>query len=92
MDVIDHTSKVQTFGDAKNTIAGQYFQPGGDFFANRPRLDEFLHEIRGVLDEYDTMTVGEMPFINDEEEIIRTVGIQGPLDMIFLFELLNIDN
>jgi len=92
MDVIDHISKVQTFPDAKNSIPGQLFQPGNEFFANGPRLDEFLHEIRNVLNEYDTITVGEMPFVNDEDEIIRTVGIQGPLNMIFLFELLNIDN
>ncbi|USP82240.1 alpha-glucosidase [Curvularia clavata] len=40
----------------------------------------------------DTITVREMPFVIDEDEIIRTVGLQGPLNMIFLFELLNIDN
>lgn len=92
MDVIDHISKVQSFPDAKTAIPGQYFQPGGEFFANGPRMDEFLHEMRQVLDEYDTITVGEMPFINDEDEIIRTVGLQGSLNMIFLFELLNLDN
>lgn len=92
LDVIDHISKVQSFPDAQPSIAGQYFQPGGEFFANGPRLDEFLHEMRQVLDEYDTITVGEMPFVNSEEEIIRTVGLQGSLNMIFLFELLNVDN
>ncbi|KAF9695423.1 hypothetical protein EKO04_006695 [Ascochyta lentis] len=92
MDVIDHISKVQSFPDAKATIAGQFYQPGDEFFANGPRLDEFLHEMRKVLDEYDTITVGEMPFVNSEEEIIRTVGLQGSLNMIFLFELLNVDN
>ncbi|KAM3071675.1 hypothetical protein ACMFMG_009547 [Clarireedia jacksonii] len=92
MDVIDHISKVQTFPDAKNSIPGQLLQPGNEFFANGPRLYEFLGEIRKVLNEYDTITVGEMPFINNEDEIIRTVGIQGPLNMIFLFTLLNMDN
>ncbi|KAH7025656.1 alpha-glucosidase [Microdochium trichocladiopsis] len=92
MDVIDHISKVQEYPDARITIPGQYYQPGGDFFANGPRLSEFLHEIRQILDEYDVMTVGEMPFINNEDEIIRTVGRQGSLDMIFLFEILNMDN
>ncbi|KAK7951410.1 glycoside hydrolase family 13 protein [Apiospora aurea] len=92
MDVIDHISKVQSLPDAKRTIPGQYYQPGNEFYANGPRLDEYLHEMRAVLDEYDTMTVGEMPFINEEDEIIRTVGMQGPLDMVFLFQLLNVDN
>ncbi|EUC50733.1 glycoside hydrolase family 13 protein [Bipolaris oryzae ATCC 44560] len=92
MDVIDHISKVQSFPDAEETIPGQDYQPGHNFYANGPRLYEFLQGMRDVLDEYDTITVGEMPFVNDEDEIIRTVGLQGPLDMIFLFELLNVDN
>jgi oligo-1,6-glucosidase len=90
MDVIDHISKVQSFPDAKDSIPGQYLQSGHEFFANGPRLYEFLQELRKVLDDYDTITVGEMPFVNDETEIIRTVGLQGPLNMIFLFELLKI--
>ncbi|THW85969.1 alpha-glucosidase [Aureobasidium pullulans] len=92
MDVIDHISKVQSLPDAKKTIPGQYYQPGNEFFANGPRLYEFLNEMKKVLDEYDTMTVGEMPFINNEDQIIETVGLQGPLNMVFLFKLLNMDN
>ncbi|KAI0163953.1 alpha-glucosidase [Xylariaceae sp. FL1272] len=92
MDVIDHISKVQSLDDAKKTIPGQYFQPGNEFYANGPRLHEFLGEMRKVIDEYDTITVGEMPFINDEDEIIRTVGMQGALNMVFLFKLLCLDN
>ncbi|KAH7303880.1 alpha-glucosidase [Stachybotrys elegans] len=92
MDVIDHISKDQSFQDAEQKIPGQYCQPGEAFFANGPRLTEYLQEIRKVLNEYDTITVGEMPFINDEDEIIRTVGLQGPLNMVFLFQLLNVDN
>ncbi|KAI5236739.1 alpha-glucosidase [Aureobasidium subglaciale] len=92
MDVIDHISKVQDFPDAEKTIPGQYYQPGNKFFGNGPRLQEFLQEMRQVLDEYDTITVGEMPFINDEDEIIETVGMQGSLNMVFLFKLLNMDN
>ncbi|KAH9909324.1 alpha-glucosidase [Xylariomycetidae sp. FL2044] len=92
MDVIDHISKDQSLPDAKKSIPGQYYQPGNEFYANGPRLYEFLHDMRKVLDEYDTITVGEMPFINDEDEIIRTVGMQGPLDMVFLFKLLSLDN
>jgi oligo-1,6-glucosidase len=92
MDVIDHISKVQSFPDAKRSISGQYYQPGHEFYAHGPRMHEFLKEMRKVLDEYDTITVGEMPYVNDEDEIIRTVGIQGSLNMIFLFELLNVDN
>jgi oligo-1,6-glucosidase len=92
MDVIDHISKVQSFPDAKETIAGQSYQPGHEFYAHGPRMHEFLQEMRKVLDEYDTITAEEMPYVNDEDEIIRTVGIQGSLNMIFLVELLNVPN
>ncbi|KAI4746916.1 alpha-glucosidase [Aureobasidium sp. EXF-12298] len=92
MDVIDHISKIPSLPDAEKTIPGQYYQPGNAFYANGPRLHEYLHDIRKVLDEYDTITVGEMPFINDEDEIIRTVGVQGSLNMVFLFKILNMDN
>ncbi|KAH0028490.1 alpha-glucosidase, partial [Aureobasidium melanogenum] len=92
MDVIDHISKVQDFPDGEKMIPGQYYQPGNAFYANGPRLHEYLQEMRNILDDYDTITVGEMPFINDEDEIIRTVGMQGSLNMVFLFKILNMDN
>ncbi|KAI1355130.1 alpha-glucosidase [Xylaria sp. FL0043] len=49
-------------------------------------------DAKAVPDEYDTISVGEMPSVNDEEEIVPTVGRQGSLNMIFLFEILNVDN
>jgi glycosidase len=92
MDVINLISKVQTFSDAEIIEKGHDFQPGEKFFANGPRLHEFLSGVRGVLDEYNTITVGEMPFVVDEEEIIRVVNQQnGSLNMIFLFDLLAMD-
>jgi len=46
-----------------------------------------------VLDKYDTITVGEMPFVRDEDEILKVVGEKsGELNMIFIFELVDIDN
>lgn len=41
---------------------------------------------------YDIITVGKMLFVNNEDEIIRTVGSQVLLEMVFLSELLNIEN
>ena len=46
-----------------------------------------------VLNKYDTITVGEMPFVRDENEILKVVGEKsGELNMIFIFELVDIDN
>ena len=46
-----------------------------------------------VLDKYDTMTVGEMPAVQDVEEILKVVAEKRhELNMIFIFELVDIDN
>jgi oligo-1,6-glucosidase len=46
-----------------------------------------------VLSKYNTLTVGEMPFVRDENEIIRVVGAEcEELNMIFSFDLVDIDN
>lgn len=94
MDVINHISKVQTFPDAPHKTPGHQFQPGDQFFANGPRMHEFLKEInQKVLSHYDTITVGEMPFVRDENEIIRGVGAnENELRMIFSFDIVDIDN
>ena len=48
---------------------------------------------REVLSKYDTITVGEMPFVRSEEEILKVVGAKrGELNMIFIFEMVDIDN
>lgn len=94
MDVINLISKVQGFPDADVTVPGHKYQPGDKYFANGPRLHEWLKEInRKVLSKYDTITVGEMPFVRDEDEIMRVVGAEAEeLNMIFAFDLVDIDN
>jgi oligo-1,6-glucosidase len=94
MDVINLISKVQSFPDAEVVVPGQAYQPGDKFFANGPRLHEFLDAMKkDVLDRYDTMTVGEMPYVTDTNEVLKIVhGDNGFLNMIFNFELVEIDN
>ncbi|KAF2173286.1 glycoside hydrolase family 13 protein [Zasmidium cellare ATCC 36951] len=93
MDVINLISKVQSFPDAEVTDPTSKYQSGHKYFANGPRLHEFLKEInKEVLSKYDTITVGEMPFVEDEDEIIRVVGEnEHELNMIFIFALVDID-
>lgn len=89
MDVINLISKVQTFPDAPVTNPGEKYQMGMKYCANGPRMHEFLHEMRTeVLDKYDTLTVGEMPWVDDPDEVLRTIGRdRGELDMIFQFDM-----
>ncbi|KAK4983412.1 hypothetical protein LTR66_008835 [Elasticomyces elasticus] len=94
MDVINMISKVLTFPDADIIDPDHKYQPGDKYYANGPRLHEYLKEMNSkVLSKYDTMTVGEMPFMRDEEEILKIVSEkEKELNMIFIFELVDIDN
>ncbi|KAI0138738.1 glycoside hydrolase family 13 protein [Hypoxylon sp. NC0597] len=94
MDVINLISKDPSYPDADIVLdPGHRYQPGGKYFVNGPRLHEFLREMyREVLSKYDTITVGEMPGISDEQEILRSVGANSEeLRMIFIFDLVDID-
>lgn len=96
MDVINMISKVPGYPDADVVLPpseGHRWQPAWKYFVNGPRLHEFLHEMHGtVLSQYDTITVGEMPGVSDEDEILRTVGAGSKeLRMIFIFDVVDID-
>ncbi|KAI1763065.1 glycoside hydrolase family 13 protein [Hypoxylon sp. FL1150] len=94
MDVINLISKEPTYPDADIILdPGHRYQPGTEYFVNGPKLHDYLREMyREVLSKYDTITVGEMPGVSDEKEILRTVGSNsGELRMIFIFDLVDID-
>ena len=95
MDVINLISKDQRFPDAEPSLGpDRKYHPGGKYFVNGPRMHEFLQEIKHkVLKPKNAITVGEMPGISDIDEIIRTVkGGTGELNMIFIFDIVDVDN
>ncbi|KAL3464539.1 alpha-glucosidase [Aspergillus heterothallicus] len=74
--------------DAPVVVPNCEYQPGERFYTNGPRFHEFMHEIYdNVLSKYDTITVGETPYVSDISEIIKTVGATArELNMIFIFD------
>lgn len=94
MDVINLISKVPGYPDGEVVAPDHEFQPGFKYFANGPRLHEYLQEInREVLSKYETITVGEMPFVKDEDEILKIVHPdRKELNMIFRFDHVGIDD
>lgn len=94
MDVINLISKMEGFPDAEVVDPNAPYQPGFAFYANGPELHNYLQEINAkVLSHYDTITVGEMPCVNDDAEILRVVAAERKeLNMIFIFDLVDIDN
>ncbi|KAI8670191.1 Alpha-glucosidase-like protein maltase [Fusarium keratoplasticum] len=93
MDVINLISKVPTFPDGL-VIDGAKSYVGKESYINGPRLHEYLQEMnREVLSKYDCTTVGEMPGVSDTNEVLRVVSPkQKELHMIFIFDLVDIDN
>lgn len=92
MDVINLISKDQDFPD------GPIFYKGDDYaFGERccccgPRLHEYLKGIGELLIEYNAFSVGEMPGVEDPNQIIKAVDIDNhELAMIFQFEYVSLD-
>jgi oligo-1,6-glucosidase len=92
MDVINLISKTPGLPDGLRTNLANPYQWGGQFFANGPRLIEYLSSMKEqVLAKYDTMTVGESPMASAEDAIELAKEGQGPLNMIFQFEHMGLD-
>ncbi|KAI0817193.1 glycoside hydrolase family 13 protein [Xylaria sp. FL0064] len=94
LDVINLISKVPGYPDADVSLDSDHkYQPAAKYYVNGPKLHDYLGEMhREVLSKYDSITVGEMPGVSDENEILRTVGANaGELRMVFIFDLVDID-
>ncbi|KAJ5119858.1 CAZyme family GH13 [Penicillium atrosanguineum] len=93
MDVINFISKQMHFPDAPITNKNSVWQNGAKYYACGPRLHEYLHNIGKILKEYDAFSVGEMPEVNDCDEVLKAVGFdREELSMIFHFELMGLDH
>jgi len=90
MDVINLISKepgLPSAGDSNE------YTWGGTHFVNGPRIHEFLQEMnREVLSKYPSMTVGETICVTPDDAALYTSVERNELNMIFSFELMDIDN
>ena len=93
MDVINFISKDQRFPDAPIKDPRTPWQWGDKWYANGPRLHEYLQAVGKILKEYDTFSVGEMPFVTDTNEVLQAVRYdRNEINMIFNFEHVDIDH
>ncbi|KAL1699984.1 glycoside hydrolase family 13 protein [Schizophyllum commune] len=94
MDVINLVSKVPGLPDAPITEPGEKYQPAAEFYANGPRVHEYIQQMhREVLSKHDLITVGEAPFSYDESALGKYVlPANKELQMIFQFELVDVDS
>lgn len=86
MDVINLISKDQNYPEGESPI-GKRYAPAFPFVADGPRIHEFLQEMnKEVLQDYDIMTVGEMPGVTIEEAQLYTGEERKELNMVFHFD------
>lgn len=91
MDVINFISKVEGLPDGEK-VEGKKYVSGHQYFMNGPRIHEFLQEMhKEVLEDYNVMTVGEMPGVSPEEGKLYTGEERKELNMVFQFEHMDLD-
>ncbi|KAG1808769.1 glycoside hydrolase family 13 protein [Suillus variegatus] len=96
MDVINFISKTDGLPDAPLVDHTQYYQPACMYYVLSraplpfPRL---LRLTNGTPTDHDLITVGETPFTHEASELAAYVLPQNrELDMVFHFELMDIDS
>jgi len=87
LDVINLISKDQRFPDGAE--AGQ---KGHEYFANGPRVHEFVQEMAAeTFNNYEAMTVGETPFVDKDEALKFVKEERKEFSMVIPFEHLEFD-
>ncbi|KAK3301622.1 glycoside hydrolase superfamily [Chaetomium strumarium] len=92
VDVVNMYSKGVEFKDAPVVDSRFHEQPAWMYYANGPRMHEFLREMnQKVLNHYDTVTVGELPHTPDPKKVLQYVGASDrQLSMVFQFDIVDI--
>ncbi|CCU79821.1 Trehalose-6-phosphate hydrolase [Halanaerobium saccharolyticum subsp. saccharolyticum DSM 6643] len=87
LDVINLISKDQDFPDgSEDGLAGH------EYFANGPRVHEFIQEMaENTYNNYDSMTVGETPFVDKDEALKFVKEDRREFSMVIPFEHLEFD-
>ncbi|GIT81296.1 alpha-glucosidase [Leifsonia sp. LS1] len=94
MDVINLLSKVPSLPDGV-VAPGALYGDGFPFYAQGPRIHEFLHEMHERVfahREGAFLTVGEMPGVTVEDARLFTDPSRREVDMVFQFEHVGLDH
>ncbi len=88
MDVIPFISKDISFPELPPEYEGNFMS----YYADGPRLHEFLHEMnRVVLNKYGVMSVGEAPGVSVDQALNFVDEDREELNMFFHFDLMRLD-
>ncbi|AEO69575.1 glycoside hydrolase family 13 protein [Thermothielavioides terrestris NRRL 8126] len=92
VDCVNMYSKGVEFKDAPIVDPRFYEQPAWLYYANGPRIHEFLREMNEkVLNHYGAVTVGELPHTPDPNKVLQYVrASEKQLSMVFQFDIVDI--
>ncbi|ROW12792.1 hypothetical protein VMCG_00646 [Cytospora schulzeri] len=94
IDTVNMWSKgpVAELKDAPIVNPDVFDQPAWCLYANGPKIHDFLREMNGqVLDNYDTMTVGELPHTPDPKTVLEYISLRDKqLSMVFQFDIVDL--
>ncbi|KAF2093604.1 glycoside hydrolase [Rhizodiscina lignyota] len=93
IDTVNMYSKTPGLPDAPIMYPDHEIQPAFMYYANGPRMHEFLDEMNDVFEPYDTFTVGETPYTPDEGTVLGYI-VPSPkrprLSVVFNFNVVDL--
>ena len=92
VDTVNLYSKDTSYPDASTLLQGEQYQPASQYYANGPRMHEWLKEQRReVLDKYgDVLMVGELPG-TEFAEVLKYVSAESrELSCVFDFDVVSL--
>lgn len=93
MDVINVITKKPGLPNSSKTPNGLGYVMADECFANQPKIHDYLKEMRHrCFDGRNCMCVGETPFVTTQNAVDYVNPENHELDMIFQFELMDIDS
>ncbi|KIW22647.1 uncharacterized protein PV07_10924 [Cladophialophora immunda] len=91
IDTVNLYSKHPGLPDAPVVYPDSESQPAMMYYANGPRMQEYLSEINDILGDYDTMTVGELPYTPREADVMAYISARNKqLNMVFNFDVVDL--
>ncbi|KAJ9615132.1 hypothetical protein H2200_001206 [Cladophialophora chaetospira] len=91
IDTVNLYSKHPDLPDAPIVYPELESQPAYMYYANGPRMKDYLSEMSGIFAKYDVMTVGELPYTPDQEHVMAYIYARNKqLNMVFNFDTVDL--
>jgi glycosidase len=91
IDTVNLYSKHPDLPDAPVVYPDLESQPAYMYYANGPRMQEYLSEMNDIFGQYDVMTVGELPYTPNQADVMAYIYARNKqLNMVFNFDVVDL--